>query len=34
MITEENKQKIMNAVRDILEAVGEDVTLLIKENLK
>ena len=25
MITEENKQKIMNAVRDILEAVGEDV---------
>lgn len=25
MITEENKQKIMNAVRNILEAVGEDV---------
>lgn len=24
MITPENKQKIMNAVRDILEAVGED----------
>ena len=25
MISEENKQKIMNAVKDILEAVGEDV---------
>ena len=25
MITEENKQKIMDAVRVILEAVGEDV---------
>jgi GTP cyclohydrolase I len=25
MITNENKEKIMNAVRDILEAVGEDV---------